>query len=275
MSTLSDQGQVFEVKLDLFDGPIDLLLHLVKQNELPIEKVSLALIANQYLECVEDLKHYDLEIAGEYLVIAATLLSIKSSILLNEPVELVVDEEGNLVDPHEELLRKLRAAQIFKESVAQLCSRNLLGTDVFASPGSLNKVGKGIVRLKQHDPMMLGKALHKLLMQAKDSEALYTISLERISIVERMMQVLKILEGVEGEVAFDRLVPDLNSRASIIASFIALLELCKRLVISISQNDTFDVIFVTLVSKNYEAVGLNSEFDTEQQDEPKNLTANA
>ncbi|RIL11386.1 MAG: segregation/condensation protein A, partial [Proteobacteria bacterium] len=100
----------FEVKLDVFDGPIDLLLHLVKQNELPIEKVSLAKVASQYLECLEKMRYFDLDVAGEYLVIAATLVSIKSSILLNQPVELVEDEEGNLVDPHEELLNRLREA---------------------------------------------------------------------------------------------------------------------------------------------------------------------
>ncbi|MCO6431255.1 MAG: segregation/condensation protein A [Deltaproteobacteria bacterium] len=274
MTNLADEGHFFEVKLDLFDGPIDLLLHLVKQNELPIEKVSLALVANQYLECVEAFKHFDLELAGEYLVVAATLLSIKSSILLNEPVELVLDEDGNLVDPHEELLRKLRAAEVFKESVEKLCARDILGVDVFSSAGSLSQLGPGIVRLKQHDPMMLGKALRKLLLQAKGEDALYTVSLERVSIVERMMQILKLLEGGAKQVSFDKLIPDLNSRASIIASFIAILELCKRAVVSISQNETFDIIYVSLASGDYNAAGLSSEFDVQSEDEEKSLTAN-
>ncbi|NMC63810.1 MAG: segregation/condensation protein A, partial [SAR324 cluster bacterium] len=84
-------SQLFNVSLPLFDGPIDLLLHLVKTNELPISKVSLAEVAEQYMQCLELMKSLDLDVAGEYLVIAATLLAIKSSFLLNEPVELVMD----------------------------------------------------------------------------------------------------------------------------------------------------------------------------------------
>ena len=99
--------QFFSVQTPLFDGPIDLLLHLVKTNELPITKLSLAEVAEQYMQCLDMMRSLDLEIAGEYLVIAATLLSIKSSVLLDEPVEMVPDEEGNLYDPYEALLEQL------------------------------------------------------------------------------------------------------------------------------------------------------------------------
>jgi segregation and condensation protein A len=95
MTETDAYSRFFEVKLELFDGPLDLLLHLVKKKELPIEKVSLSEVTGQYLECIKSLRYYDVEVAAEYLVIAATLLSVKASVLLNEPVELVPDENGD------------------------------------------------------------------------------------------------------------------------------------------------------------------------------------
>ena len=130
----------FQVQLELFDGPIDLLLHLVKKNELAIERIALAKVATQYMECVERMRSMNLDMVAEYLVIAATLLSVKSSVLLNEPVELVVDEEGNLVDPHKVLLERLREAQVYREGASSLAQRKLLGQDVFSGPSHLKRV---------------------------------------------------------------------------------------------------------------------------------------
>jgi segregation and condensation protein A len=104
MSSAENYSRFFEVNLELFDGPLDLLLHLIKKRELPIEKVSLAEVTGQYLECIKSLRYYDVEVAAEYLVIAATMLSVKASVLLNDPVELVPDENGEMIDPHEVLL---------------------------------------------------------------------------------------------------------------------------------------------------------------------------
>ncbi|RMG40782.1 MAG: segregation/condensation protein A, partial [Candidatus Dadabacteria bacterium] len=194
---IEEYSHFFEVRLDLFSGPIDLLLHLVKQNELPIEKLSLAEVTAQYLECIETMRRYDLEVAGEYLVIAATLLSIKSSLILNEPVEMVEDEEGNLVDPHEELLRRLREAEVYQEGARKLAGYHLLGYEVFAAPSSLKRYKAAEVQFKEHDPMLLGRAFKKLLENAVP-ESEMEITLEAVSIVERMMDVLRILQERAG-----------------------------------------------------------------------------
>ena len=225
--SFEEYSHFFQVKLDIFDGPIDLLLHLVKQNELPLEKVSLAQVAQQYLGCIEMMRQYDLEIAGEYLVIAATLLSIKSSLMLNEPVSLITDADGNLVNPHDELLRRLREAEVYKEGAFKLSSQKLLGVDVFSAPGSLDGVPEPPVRYLDHDPMLLGKAFRKLLLKAGE-EPKFFITVDPVSIVERMMSVLDKLKQAQGPVRFESLIPDLTSRMSIIGTLIALLELCKR-----------------------------------------------
>jgi segregation and condensation protein A len=262
-------GHFFEVKLEMFDGPIDLLLHLVKMNELPIEKLALAEITAQYLACIERARQFDLEVAGEYLVIAATLLSIKSSVLLNEPVELVEDEEGNLVDPHEELLRRLREAEVYRQGAADLSCREVLGVDVFAAIPSLSQFEPPPVTFKDHDPMLLGKAFAKLLQQAGSSVAEMTIRFEAISIVDRMMTVLDTLKKCGGRIVFYKLVPDLTSRSSIIGSFVALLELCKRQAIRVQQDESFKEIVIVLASAEVDATGLSSEFD-----QPASATAN-
>jgi len=256
----------FQVRLDLFDGPIDLLLHLVKIRELPIEKLSLASVANQYLECIESARKFDLEIAGEYLVIAATLLSIKSSVLLGEPVGLIEDADGNLVDPHDELLRRLREAEVYKESVAHLTSRALLGVDVFANNALFDDIRAPEAELKDHDPFLLGKAFKKLLENAGPAFKL-EISYDPVSIVQRMMEVIESLKQADGRMEFYKLVPDLTNRASIITTFIALLELCKRQIIEAEQKQTNEEIFVVLkVSQagQLDLSNLSSEFDAPQ-----------
>lgn len=280
-----EYAHFFEVRLNLFDGPIDLLLHLVKQNELPIEKLSLAEVAQQYLQCLEQMRYFDLEIAGEYLVIAATLLSIKSSILLNEPVALVIDEDGNLVNPHDQLLQRLREAAVYKECALKLAERTLLGYDVFGSPSTLDGVDAPPVKYKDHAPILLGKAFRKLLAQA-NKRGEYSVQLESVSVVERMMTILSQLKSEGGSVEFHKLVPDLTSRASIVGSFCALLELCKRHVITVKQDQTFEMIYVVLASADfdperfYEDGQIKSEFDAEVVDEevvddvPADATAN-
>lgn len=254
-------GHFFEVRLDLFDGPIDLLLHLVKKNELSIERLSLASITSQYLACLELMREFDLEIAGEYLVIAATLLSIKSSVLLNEPVQLEIDGDGNLVNPHEELLRKLRDAEVFKEGASLLAERKLLGVDVFAPPESCGGVEAPPVQFVDHSPILLGKAFRRLIERLPQEGPGFTISMDSVSIVERMMFVLDALKARGGSVNFTELVPQRGSRGEIISHFVALLELCKRGAIHVQQEQVFDDIVITLGAADPERIQITSEFD--------------
>ncbi len=267
-------GHFFEVCLDIFDGPIDLLLHLVKQNELPIEKISLAQVASQYSACIEQMRAFDLDIAGEYLVIAATLLSIKSSILLDEPIPLIPDEEGNLYDPHEELLRRLREAQVYQDCAKELGRRDMLGFEVFSSPGCLDVVGEPPVQLKPHDALLLGKAFRKVLHKLSDKDQVLTITIEHVSIVEHMVTILDRLRAKSGSLSFVDLVAGDKTRGALVASFVALLELCKRQVIVVRQDEVFDEICVTLVSteENEVAIPFDSEFDHEDAEREAHAT---
>lgn len=264
--TFDEFTHFFTVRLDQFDGPIDLLLHLVKQNELEIEKLSLARVTEQYLGCLERARDIDLEIAGEYLVIAATLISIKASVLLNEPVQLVEDEDGNLVDPHEELLERLREAEVYKEGARMLGARDFLGLDVFAKPPSLRGLPTPPIKYKEHDPILLGKAFKQLIDQAGADSRLYTVTLESVSVVEIMMSALDRLRHLGHEIAFVDLVPDTTSVMSILGTFIAMLELCKRQVIVVRQEGQYGDITVGLAVDDFDGRELTSEFDGHDQE---------
>lgn len=259
----SDFAHFFEVNLELFEGPIDLLLHLVKREELPIEKVSLAQVTTQYLACIERLKHFDFDIAGEYLVIAATLLSIKSSVLLNEPAEPPPEEESNEGDPTQELLRRMQELEIFRKRAAELAARDLLGIDVFPAAPSTGAIVSE-VRYRDHDPMLLGQAFRKLLQKSGESSS-FIITVDPVSIADRMMTIVDLLRDRSGAgratLRFDEVVTDRSSVNAIISSFIALLELCKRLVIRVKQDKEFDEILIALSEFEIAGVTLESEFD--------------
>lgn len=262
LTFISENGHFFEVELDFFEGPIDLLLHLVKKNELPLEKISLYQITSQYLTCVEQMRHLDLEVAGEYLVIAATLLSIKSSILLNEPVQLISDDDGNLIDPHQALLDRIREAAIYKDGASLLGQKHMLGIDVFENLTTLRGVEGPPIEYQKHDPFLLARAFRKILGKMPADIPPIEITVDSVTIVQRMVWIVDSLSKSGGKLVFEQLIPDLTDRASVVSSFLALLELCKRGAISVFQGDIFEEIIIA--SASTDPLSFTSEFDTDE-----------
>lgn len=247
MSTTEQFSRFFEVKLELFDGPLDLLLHLVKKRELPIEKVSLVEVTGQYLECIKSLRYYDVEIAAEYLVIAATLLSVKASVLLNDPVELVVDDTGSLVDPHEELLRRLRELEAFRAAAGDLASRPTLGSEVFAAPSKGTKIDPALIPLADHQSELLVQAFQSVLTRLGEKARVFSITIDSVSVVERMRRVVDTIREKGGVSSFSALLGSVHDRGTAIGVFVALLELCKRRMITVSQDEPRADIAIRLV----------------------------
>jgi segregation and condensation protein A len=257
----SESSGFFEVQLDLFDGPLDLLLHLVKKRELPIEKIALATVAEQYLLCVQQAKYLDLEVAGEYLVIAATLVSIKAAILLDDPVELIPDEKGNLVDPHEELLRRLRELEAYRAAAGLLEMRPILGIDVFAPGAAAVKIDPNDIPLGDHESALLVKALHRVLARQRAVVPPLEITVDIGSVLERMQNVMQLLQGARGTVSFRALIPLPLTRGGIIGTFVAILELCKRRAVKVAQQGWDQEIVVKLADDESQA-DLSSPVDS-------------
>lgn len=225
----------YNIKLDIFEGPLDLLLHLIKKNEVDIYDIPVAVITEQYLEYIEMMKEMNLEFAGEFLVMAATLVHIKSKMLL--PVdEEAVPEEDEGIDPREELVRRLLEYQRYREAAKELTDRNLLGRDVFIRGGDIPleelEEGAGFVNVSVFDLM---EAIKAVLARAPKERKIELTS-ERFKIADKINYIMELL-GEHKSSTFTGLFPEEASRGEIVVTFLAILELAKLLMIKIHQTD--------------------------------------
>src|SRR5450631_2824342 len=225
----------YSVHLDKFDGPLDLLLHLIRKNELDICDISIAVITRQYLDYIKLMKELNLEVAGDFLVMAATLLQIKSRMLLpvDEPEESD-EEEG---DPRAELIRRLMEYQQYKEAGMVIGARALLGREVFVRTcvdplltEARNEEGPLEVSLFE-----LVDAFRVLLDRIPAEHFHDVAAAETFSIADCINEILSLLQERE-TVQFDDLVREELTRERIIVTFLALLELCRLKLIRIFQN---------------------------------------
>ena len=217
---------------------MDLLLHLIKQNQLDIYDIPIALVTEQYLEYIRIMKALDLTIAGEFLVMAATLMYIKSRMLLPTPIE---DEEEEGVDPRAELVERLVEYKRFKEAALHLSHQALLGRDVFIRPAQEIEAEAGEI---EADLFHLIDALRELLKQQKMDD-FHEVTLERITLREKITELYERLQEVGEAVPFAELFAPLPSRVELIVTFLALLELIRSGMLRAYQRDAFGPLWVT------------------------------
>lgn len=232
----------YQVRLDRFEGPLDLLLHLIKKDEIDIYDIPIALITKQYLEYLGVMKSLNLVVAGEFLVMAATLIQIKSRMLL--PVEELdsADEEGP--DPREELIRRLLEYKQFKDAAGRLDDRERLWREMFGTgPLPSNPAPTRDLVLEQVTLFDLVDALQGL-MARLPSPQLMEIEPDHLTVRDRMTAILGHLEGRES-VTFLSLFESEGHRLVAIVTFLALLELIRIKVVRVFQTETFGAILVT------------------------------
>jgi segregation and condensation protein A len=225
----------YSVKLAVFEGPLDLLLHLIRQNEVDITDIPIARIAGQYLDTIELMEELDLDVAAEYLVMAATLALIKSRMLL--PDESLEDEDG--IDPRAELVHRLLEYQRFKEAAETLSRRRLLGRDVFSiigpgpdrTPDAEREIEVGVFELVA--------AFRDVLENSESAEWKHEVETEHVTVRDRMMVVMDLLEANES-IEFMRIFDSPGrdggpSRAVLVATFLAVLELARLAALRLYQ----------------------------------------
>jgi segregation and condensation protein A len=239
----SVKNSTYTVRLEMFEGPLDLLLHLVQKNELDITNIPIALITEQYLEYLKLMKILHLDIAGEYLLMASTLLYIKSKMLLPTPSE-EGEEEG--VDPRAELVRRLLEYQKYKEAVAELEKRPMLDRDVFVRLTSMGIEEEGDEKMVEVSLFELTEAFRNILERSK-AESFHEVVLDRLSLEEKVQEILALLQREKRSMAFHLLFPEQTTRRVIIITFLAILELVKMKLIRIFQLAPFDTIRISLV----------------------------
>lgn len=272
----------YDVNLSFFSGPMDLLLHLVHQQEVPVEKVEMKVICEQYLSIVLQTAEKDLERATEYLVIAATLLSMKSSSLL--PSETLSADEtqdpGYDVRFFEDLRARLMAYQTCKGRADALRALPQHGVDTFSRNDRRVLIPTAEMIAEEEESInSLALAFMGLLKRIGATAKFFKIQLESISVVHYMMRMVERLKKSHN-VSFYNFLKDFSVsteknkdlKANIIGSFIAILELAKRGVIIVEQEGEQGNFKLNYRLRDNEEVGeLFSEFDTADQEDSEKV----
>lgn len=221
----------YEVRLqNIFEGPMDLLVFLIQKNEINIYDIPIALITDQYLEYIEWLKFLNIDVAGEFMVMAATLMQIKSKMLL--PVH--PSQEGEDEDPRLQIVRPLEEYLQVKSIAEQLSKRYIMGEDLF-----VREPDPDSIRSSKDDELVkvsffsLIDAFRRILENLPPPHQI-DLTDEKISIKDKIIEIVDILEA-NGSVTFESLFPQGASKTDMIITFLAILEMAKLNLITISQ----------------------------------------
>ena len=229
--------QALEVFLEAFEGPLDLLLYLIRRQNLDILDIPIAAITRQYMEYIELMQDLELELAGEYLLMAAMLAEIKSRLLLPRLAGGVEEEE----DPRAELVRRLQEYERYKQAAEDLDRLPRLDRDLHPAVAALTH--RQVVRILPEVAMQEMPVAFKDVVQRATMFAHLHVQRETLSVRQRMSEVLAILEGV-GLVEFIRLFRPEEDRIGVTVTFVAILELLREQLVEIVQAEPYQPLHV-------------------------------
>jgi segregation and condensation protein A len=234
----------YEIKLEVFEGPLDLLLYLIEKNEVSITDIPLALVTAQYLETLDLMKSLNLEVAGDYLVMAAYLTQLKSKMLLPLDDSYDGNESESGKDPRDELVAHLLEYKRYKEASCELASLEILDKDVF-------------VRCATEYDQILGSGLENVhasfadlidafrsLLERTNRPDLLILELDNLSVQEQMSKILSKLHST-GILTFMSMFDEEMTRGSVVAAFLAVLELVKLRLIQLYQDSPYGTILIS------------------------------
>jgi segregation and condensation protein A len=236
--------ELLKIKTEQFEGPLDLLLFLIQKNELDISGISIQKITDQYVQTIELMRELNFDVASEFLVMASTLIFLKSKRLLpqDEQAREGADAE-DYIPSEEELVRRLKEHKRFQEAGEKIANLPMLDRDFFARPGVLPPEKQTI--WKEMDLTALTLVFQDVLKRSRKRSKI--IIREPTSIPERIVQIGKVLKV--GEMTeFAGLLSQEPDRTEVIVTFIALLEIARLKKLKIYQNETFGTIYLTLSS---------------------------
>jgi segregation and condensation protein A len=231
------QAETYRVKLDeLFEGPMDLLVHLVKKNEVDIYDIPIALITQQYLEYLEWMQSLNIDLAGDFLVMASTLAQIKSKMLLPQ-----YEEDGQEEDPRMEIVRPLEEYMRIKSAAEELARRDLLGDRTFVrKPTGLRRQLEPEEEIIEVGLFELIDAFQNILKNISADDRL-DMTVDRISVKDRISQLVDRLEAQQS-LTFDDLFAENFTVGDVIVTFLALLEMVRLNLVRMIQNTQSGVI---------------------------------
>jgi segregation and condensation protein A len=225
--------EAYPVRLQNFEGPLDLLLHLIKKSEVSIYDIPITLITAQYIEYIDLMQELNLDVAGEFLVMAATLIHVKSRMLLPRPDATQEDPEE---DPREALMRRLLEHQKFKAAAELLHERETLRSAQWTRPdGPIAEIaGEPPEPEIEVDLFSLISAFRAVVERAKARPKIYLPS-EQIPIEDRIEQLMERLSETEA-CGFEDLFSDLQTRAGLVVTFLSILEMIRLKLIRVFQS---------------------------------------
>jgi segregation and condensation protein A len=225
------QEKIYKVQLeDIFEGPMDLLVHLIKKNELDIYDIPIAMVTEQYLKYLEWIKIMNIDYAGDFIVMASTLAQIKSRMLL--PASADEEDED---DPRHEIIKPLLEYLQMKSAAEQLSERHLLGEETFLR----GRDNQEFVTIQQEEYIQVGLfeligAFQKILEKIPGDQRM-EFTADKISVKERIMQITDIMEA-KGSTTFIELFSEHPDKSEVIVTFLAILEMVKLALIRIVQH---------------------------------------
>ena len=234
---------MYKVNLEVFEGPLDLLLFLIRKNEIDIQNIPISKLTNEYIEYVNLMEDLDLNVAGEFLVMAAHLMLIKSRMLL--PVTQEASEDGEIEDPRSELVARLLEYKQFKEAASGLQSMEGMQREIFGRLGASEAMKPSEEFLEEETDLEVNlfdllKAFQRILEELPEN-SVREIQREEVSVVQKMNEILDMLENAESISFFEafRLAKD---KTTLLATFLGMLELARMKSISIRQAQLFGEI---------------------------------
>jgi len=256
----------YKVKFEVFEGPLDLLLYLIKKEEVDIYEVNLTHLATQFIEYIDTMRLLDLEIAGEFLVMASTLMYIKSRELLPVDQQVQTEGEDDGEDPRWELIRQLVEYKKFKDAAAQLQVLEARQEDIFPRlPGRLDFATDTPVPRREASIFDLVNAVNAVLKRFNKREDLRDIFEDKWTVSEKIEQLIKLLE-TKTSVKFSELFEGATSRTEVVVTFLAMLELVKVRAVRIFQEELTGPIIIEAAASMEQAAELaNAEEPEEEQ----------
>jgi segregation and condensation protein A len=237
----------YKVKFEVFEGPLDLLLYLIKKEEVDIYEVNLTRLAEQFIEYIEMMRLLDLEIAGEFLVMAATLMYIKSRELLPVEQRAEVEGEDDGDDPRWELIRQLVEYKKFKDAACQLQVLEARQSDIFArAPGKLEFERETAPPKAEVSIFDLVNAVNVVLKRFNKREDLRDIFEDKWSVSEKIEHLLRLI-AERTVLKFSELFEDVTSRTEVVVTFLAMLELIRLKQLTTIQREPFGEIEICRV----------------------------
>jgi segregation and condensation protein A len=235
-------AHAYQVRVEAFEGPLDLLLHLIRKNQVDIYDIPIADITGQYLQHLALMKELNLDVAGDFLVMASTLLQIKSRLLLPAYGDEEVGGEEE-EDPRLELVRKLLEYERYRDAATFLDARMVLGRDVFTSSvaaGQLPPADEEGESMEGMDIFALVDAFQQVL-STLPADVAHEVRGDIYRVADRMAHILSLLQE-RGELTVQELCDGMVARDYVVATFLAVLELCKMRLLRIGQQRLYGTI---------------------------------